>query len=208
LYWLLLKFYRFGSVKVIQSFSCSRKNSYGWMSFYFRCFTLALIRHFAFLDFCQTDRISGTDHYAFIFTLFFLVIFFLRQKYKMSSVQSVVASPSRGARFFVSTAAASNTYTATGAATPGGGSVAAGVVVRDMGKTIRTPGAGAVGTLTSQVLLRKVARANSGATALASGGVAPAAGFVGFVEGNEDASNIFYTFYINLYDGEWAAVSL
>ena len=124
----------------------------------------------------------------------------------MSSVQSVVASPSRGPRFFVSTSATSNTYTATGAA---GSTVAAGVVVRDMGKTIRTPGISALDdSVVTQVILRKVARANSGATALAAGGLAPAAGFVNFIDGVEDSRNIFYTFYINLYDGEWAAVTL
>jgi hypothetical protein len=126
----------------------------------------------------------------------------------MSSVQSVVASPSRGARFFVSTSTQSSTYTAAGAATPGNGYVAAGVVVRDMGKTIRTPGISAVGTVTSQLILRKVARANPGAATLASGGLAPTTGFVGFVEANEDDSNIFYTFYINLYGGNWAAVAV
>ena len=126
----------------------------------------------------------------------------------MSSVQSVVASPSRGARFFVSTSATSNTYTATGAA---GATVAAGVVVRDMGKTIRTPGISALNSsVVTQVILRKVARAapSVGATALLAGGLTPAAGFVGFVESNEDASNSYYTFYINLYDGEWVAVNL
>jgi hypothetical protein len=126
----------------------------------------------------------------------------------MSSVQSVVASPSRGARFFVSVAAASNTSLATGAATTPA-TVAAGVVVRDMGKTIRTPGISALAnSVITQRILRKVARANSGATALPAGGLIPATGFVGFDEGDEDASSSFYTFYIDLYDGEWVAVTL
>jgi hypothetical protein len=77
-----------------------------------------------------------------------------------------------------------------------------------MGKTIRTPGIATLSGVSTQLVLRKVARANSGANASLVNGMAPATGFVGFVEGNEDASNPFYTFYINLYDGEWAAVSL
>jgi len=123
----------------------------------------------------------------------------------MSSVQSVVASTSRTGRFYVSINATSNTYTATGAA---GANLAAGIVVRDMGKVIRTPGITALNSsVITQVILRKVARANSGATALVAGQVGTS-GFVGFVEGNEDASNPFYTFYINLNDGEWVALSL
>ena len=122
----------------------------------------------------------------------------------MSSVQSLVASPSHGARFFVAARASAPCYTATGAAASPS-TAALGTVVRDMGKTIRTPGASAVGTVTTQVVLRKVARAQVNPTTLASGGVAPAAGFVGFVESAEDATNGWYTFYINVYDGFWAS---
>jgi hypothetical protein len=124
----------------------------------------------------------------------------------MSSVQSVVASPSRN-RYFVSISATADCFKADGsAASPA--TVAAGVVVRDMGKTIRTPGISAVGTVTSQLVLRKVARSQVNATTLASGGLAPAAGFVGFVEGAQDPTNSWYTFYISVYGGEWAAVTL
>jgi hypothetical protein len=128
--------------------------------------------------------------------------FFRRQKYKMSSVQSVVASPSHGARFFVATRASAPIYNAAGAS---GTAQDAGTVVRDMGKTIRTPGISAVGIVTTQLILRKVTKVGVSPTALASGGLAPAAGFVGFSNGSEDSRNAGLTFYINVYDGFWAS---
>jgi hypothetical protein len=125
----------------------------------------------------------------------------------MSSVQSVVASPSRGTRFFVarnSTTATSNTiYNALGVAGTG---KAAGTVVRDMGKTIRTPGITALdNSVLTQVVLRKVALVGTSPTGLAAGGLAPTTGFVGFSEGSEDSRNAGLTFYINVYDGNWVS---
>jgi hypothetical protein len=119
----------------------------------------------------------------------------------MSSVQASLASASRD-RFFVAARASAPVYSAAGVA----GTVASvGTVVRDMGKTIRTPGITAVGTVTAQLILRKVARVGVSATTLASGGVAPTTGFVGFSEGSEDANNGTLTYYINLYDGYWVS---
>jgi hypothetical protein len=121
-------------------------------------------------------------------------------KYKMSSVVSSVASPANGARFFVSINAASTIYTAAGVSSTG---PAAGVVVRDMGKTIRVPGITTVGSVTSQLILRKVATVNASRTAVPAGGIAT--NFVGFSEGGQDTTNVYY---INLYDGKWAGLSL
>jgi hypothetical protein len=125
----------------------------------------------------------------------------------MSSVQSVVASTTRN-QFFVSLVSGAECYTAAGANASPSTAGAAGVVVRDMGKTIRTPGISAVGSVTSQLILRKVARTQVNATMLASGGLAPTTGFVGFIEGAQDPSNSWYTFYINLYGGKWASVAV
>lgn len=122
----------------------------------------------------------------------------------MSSVTSVLASPSNGARFFVAVVAAAPIYNASGAQS--GTTMAINTVVRDMGKTIRTPSADAVGAVTTQLVLRKVAIAASGATAGLVNGVASS--FVGFSEGNQPSNIGAVVFYINLYDGKWASISL
>ena len=121
----------------------------------------------------------------------------------MSSVTSSLASPSHGARFFVSVASAP-IYTAAGASA--GSNIGANTVVRDMGKTIRTPGAVAVGSVTTAVLLRKVAIANANPTVLPAGGVATS--FVGFNDGPENPADAQNVFYINVYDGKWVSVGL
>ena len=117
----------------------------------------------------------------------------------MSSVVSSVASPSHGARFFVSLVASSNTYTADATA---GTAQGVGIIVRDMGKTIRVPGAsGIVGT--SQRILRKVCIANRAQSAVVAS--TPVSSFVGFSNGGEDTTTVFY---IDLYDAEWASLSV
>ena len=122
----------------------------------------------------------------------------------MSSVQSAVASPSHGARFFVSTRSSAPIYSATGVA---GTAQSVGTVVRDMGKTIRTPGISALATsVVTQQVLRKVAIVGTSPTALAAGGLTPTTGFVGFNEGSQDPNNAGLTFYINVYDGYWASI--
>ena len=123
----------------------------------------------------------------------------------MSSVIAVEASPLRSARFFVSTNASSEVYNADGSSA--GTAVAAGVLVRDMGKTVRTPAASTVGSLSTQVILRKVQRVIGASTSLVNG-MAPATGFVGFSEGNESLTSSYYTFYINVLGGKWASVAL
>jgi hypothetical protein len=124
----------------------------------------------------------------------------------MSSVQSVVASPSRGARFFVSRVSTAEAYTATGAAATPSTAGAIGVVVRDMGKTIRTPADSAVGSLATQFILRKVARVQVPTVTGLTNGMAST--FVGFSEGSEDPTNGYYTFYINLLGGNWVSVAV
>ena len=119
----------------------------------------------------------------------------------MSSATSSVASAYHGARFFVSISATSLTYDANGVAGP---STLANVVVRDMGKTIRTPSSTGVGSVTRQMILRKVAIDNSYSTVLPAGGVVT--DFIGFSEGGEVPSNNRSVFYINLYDGNWVSV--
>lgn len=126
----------------------------------------------------------------------------------MSSVNSIVASAKHGSRFFVSLAANSDIYTSNASPVPGLGWVPAGVVVRDMGKTIRTPSDSPIGAITTQVILRKVARvlpSNGVATSLVNG---MASSYNGFVETVEDVNNPYYTFYINITHGEWAAITV
>ena len=120
-------------------------------------------------------------------------------KYKMSSVVSSVASPAHGARFFVAVASSSNTYTADATA---GTAQGVGTIVRDMGKTIRVPGASGV-TGTSQRILRKVSKITRGAQTPVTANV-PVSSFVGFSQGGEDTTTVFY---IDLYDAEWASLS-
>jgi len=129
--------------------------------------------------------------------------YFLLKKYKMSSVTSVTASPTHHARFFVNAKINPYTYSAVGAQTTITVAAVGGVVVRDMGKTIRTPVTVLTGTyaLTNQLILRKVARVQA-QTALVAGNP-PTAGFVGFSQGGEDPSLASSVFYINLYDGNW-----
>ena len=119
--------------------------------------------------------------------------YFLTSNYKMS-----LAAPVHGSRFFVSLTAAAPTYTAAGAA---GTAQAVNVIVRDLGKTIRTPSTYLSG-VTSQLILRKVARVQA-QTALVAG---QATSFVGFSEGGQDPSLATSVFYINLYDGKWGSV--
>lgn len=121
-------------------------------------------------------------------------------KYKMSSVVSSVASPAHGARFFVSLASSSNIYTADGTTASAQG---VGVIVRDMGKTIRVPGSSGV-TGTSQRILRKVSKITRGAQTLVTAST-PVSNFVGFSQGGEDTTTVFY---IDLYDAEWANLSV
>jgi hypothetical protein len=121
----------------------------------------------------------------------------------MSSVLAVTASPVHASRFFVNIAA-TQALNAAGAGTGAATGIAANTVVRDMGKTIRTPAAATVGSLTTQVILRKVARVNTSPETGVSNGMAST--FNGFVESNEDSSNIYYTFYINLLSGNWVSV--
>jgi hypothetical protein len=123
----------------------------------------------------------------------------------MSSVVAVQASPLRAARFFVSTGAASDVYNADGSSA--GTALAAGVLVRDMGKTVRTPAASTVGSVSTQLILRKVARVTGASTGLVEG-MAPASGFVGFSESAESLTSSYYSFYINVLGGEWVSVSL
>jgi len=122
----------------------------------------------------------------------------------MSSVTSSVASAYHGARFFVSIKSGAEMYDVNGHILEDG--MTANTVVRDMGKTIRTPGISALGVQTNQVILRKVAVANTNSSVLPSGGVAK--NFVGFSDGDETPSNPRSVFYINLYDGSWVSVSL
>jgi hypothetical protein len=130
----------------------------------------------------------------------------------MSSVQSFVSSPSHGARFFVATRASAPIYNENGSVVTVGSpavtqTAALGQVVRDMGKTIRTPGISSLASsVLTQVVLRKVTKAGSNATALAAGGVVDANGFVGFSEGAQDSRNATLTYYINVYDGYWASI--
>jgi len=121
----------------------------------------------------------------------------------MSSVQSAVASPSHGARFFVAARATAPYYNASGALSSS--TQALGTVVRDMGKTVRTPGISALSGVTTQLILRKVAKVGTNPTALVAGQVGTN-GFVGFSEGAQDPNNTTLTFYINVYDGYWASI--
>jgi hypothetical protein len=129
-------------------------------------------------------------------------IFFHMNKYKMSSVVSSVASSAHGARFFVCVkdALASSRFTAAGVASTG---PAINTVVRDMGKTIRVPSNSTNVTGTAQRILRKVAIVNASKTAVVAD--TPVSSFVGFSEGGEDTTNVFY---IDLYQGAYASIGL
>lgn len=122
----------------------------------------------------------------------------------MSSVQSVVASSANGARFFVNPTLNPTIYTAAGVSSTA--TLAAGTVVRDMGKTIRTPSAAAVGAVTTQLVLRKVALASNGATTGLSAGIASS--FVGFSESNLPSNIGAVVFYVNLLGGQWVSTGV
>ena len=135
----------------------------------------------------------------------------------MTSVTSSLASAYHGARFFVCIDPGAPHYDINGNPPPVNyPSLGANLVVRDMGKTIRTPSqsvAQLVGPNTGpntgpgrQLILRKVAVANSNSTVLPLTGAAT--NFVGFSEGGQDPNNLNNVFYINLYDGKWVSVSM
>jgi len=113
-----------------------------------------------------------------------------------------LANVDQGNAFYINVGAvtAANILTATGAAATSWPAVfgaagttpvaAGGLVVRDLGKTVRFPGS--AGGLLRQEVLRKVELVDTAALTVLVNGL-PANGFVGFNEGSGPvATNVFY----------------
>ena len=110
------------------------------------------------------------------------------------------ASTSSGSQFFVAQGAYTTAYDLNDVTIMS--NIPIGTVVRDMGKTVRTPAAAPVTGVTTQVVLRKVcAVTGSNPTGLTAG---QATSFVGFSEGGQTAAT---SYYINLLSGDWMSIN-
>lgn len=137
---------------------------------------------------------------------------------------SGLASVRQGSAFYinVATVAAADAYDATGAAAAAStatafltsAGAAGGVLVRDMGKTVRIASQGATnhyGSVSVALVLRKVQIVRGGTVDSNMGDAnVPLSSFVGLNEGvNGTEANSFDTFFIQLSPvGKWARLSL
>ena len=126
----------------------------------------------------------------------------------MSSAVRATSNVAQGNAFFINVAtlaaadilnAAGSTATFTGSAALTG-ALAGSVVLRDLGKTVRIPGYAPVTGVTTQRILRKVQRVNTGAMTPLVNGVP--ASFVNFNEGvggtTDSGLSGFETFFIEI----------
>jgi hypothetical protein len=141
----------------------------------------------------------------------------------MSSATRSTANTEQGNRFFINVAAVSsgtsgNVYDATGAPVALVGTVltavaAGGVLVRDMGKTVRIASQGATAhanAVSIALVLRKVQLVRGGPVDSNMGDAnVPLSSFIGLNEGvSGNAANSFETFYIQLSPTSvWASAS-
>jgi hypothetical protein len=140
----------------------------------------------------------------------------------MSSATRSAANTEQGNRFFINVAAVTsaagsgNVYDATGAqvalvGTAQLNATAGGVLVRDMGKTVRIASQGATAHAASvsiATVLRKVQLVRASVDSDMPGANVPLSSFIGLNEGvSGNAANSFETFYIQLSPSSVWAVS-